>query len=92
MVFRRPIIPSRGLEMICFVFSVFAFLGMSIYLISASGRGLGGWKDLALLELLTIVAVLPTVAIGMSLRWKRMQKLDELREYERVLALASGRD
>jgi hypothetical protein len=92
MVFRRPMIPSRGLEMICFIFSAFAFIGMSIFLVSAFARGLVSWRGIALLELLTMVAVLPTVAIGTLLRWKRMQKLDELREYERVLALASLRN
>jgi hypothetical protein len=86
MRFSRPLVPSRGLELLAF--------GVAALLVPAYGalgamfiwRGMLTGQDALLLLAALIVSAAPMLALGYVLRRRRLGKLAELREYERVLA------
>lgn len=91
MRFARPVVPSRGLERLCF--GLAALLVPAYFMLAAMSfrRGMLGWSDALLLLTAMAVSAVPMLALGHYFRRSRLKKLSELREYERVLAsLAEG--
>jgi hypothetical protein len=86
--FSLPIVPSRGIEVLCFLVSLVALVAMLCFLGWAASVGLTTWLDALLLWLVSCVGGLPLAILGAALRWHRHRKEAALREYERILALA----
>lgn len=86
MPFARPFVPSRGLELLAF--SVAALMLPAYGALGAMfvWQGLLTGQDALLLLSAMAVSAAPILALGYVLRRRRLGKLAELQEYERVLA------
>jgi high-affinity Fe2+/Pb2+ permease len=86
MSFRRPAVPSRGLEHLCFGFIAFLVLAYGGMGAMFFWRGMLGWHDALLFLIALVGSVVPMLILGYFLRRVRLGKVAELQEYERVLA------
>lgn len=85
----RPIVPSRGAEIICFAVGGFTALAFLAYLIFAHSRGLIELLDIFIYWLFVVVGASPTFILGLLFRRHRLRKLAAFDEYQRVLRLGS---
>jgi len=76
------------LEAVCFIGWIVLNLALLGLLLWDAFQGRASWRGAFLLWSIICVGSLPILAIGASFRWQRRRKEAELREYERVLALA----
>ncbi|WP_145985270.1 hypothetical protein [Altererythrobacter sp. B11] len=84
--FRRPIVPSRSIEILCFGVSVVAVGAILLYAVWAASRGLIEWSAVPLVGVMMSMGAAPLLVMGYVWRRRRQKRAAELREYERVLA------
>ena len=86
MIYGRPTVPSRGLELLGFLVSGASVVaGLAFSLWSAS-RGLVGWDEVPVVMLMFCIGAAPLVLLALLFRWHRRKKRAQLCEYERILA------
>lgn len=90
MAFQRPIVPSIALERICFTFALVALLLMAVYFLWQLSLGRLVVSQLPELVLVVAFAILPSVCLGLWLRYMRQRKILALREHEHILRQITG--